>query len=559
MDLRAKCGLLAGIAALIISMTGGATLALADETSTGDKLRILYSNRFTFNDDGIPLVTIELMSREPSVKLVAPGGVSVLPNGDGGSRVDGMREWTISVQGGKPARIDEWTIVSRFGPDDDAKVRRSMAHWKKLGYAPRSFEIGTLFGVSGSVFDSRRTLVGIAPVRAPRGKAKARSIARKHNVPTTVHPTMVRRPTGRIVARSGSTVIANPSVLWFRPTKSSATVTLKNVRVGHGGSSQRVRREDRRYFGSIYVTVGVDGKLVVANAVSADKLLAGIVPSEMFASAPPEALKAQAIAARTELMQKLGRRHLVHPFLLCSTQQCQVYSGAGREDPRTTRAVHQTRGMLLMRKKGGLVDARYSASCGGHSEHNENIWGNTTDSSLRGSYDATRSSPYARRFATVTDDNLKGFLALPKTAAWCGKTRFGRASYRWEKRISSAELDRRVAAKYPSVGSVRSIQPLTRGVSGRIRRIKLVGSRGTALVIGDLRIRRTLGGLRSSLFTVRRDGAAGRAGSFVFRGAGFGHGVGMCQHGAIGMADHGKKHPEILQHYYRRSAVRRVY
>jgi SpoIID/LytB domain protein len=547
-------------ALLLLTLTAGAELALADgETSSGDKLRILYSNRFTFTDDGLPLVTIELMSGEPSVDLSAAHGVSVLPDGEGGPSFAGKRDWRVSVEGGAPALIDEWTIVGRFGPDDDAAVTKTLDRWKRRGYKPKRFEIGTLFGVEGAVFDSRRTLVGVAPVRAPRGAARARAIARKHNVATSVHPNMIRRPKGTVVARSGSLVVRNSSVLWFAPTKRTATVTLKNVRVGHGGSSQRTRREDRRYFGSIYVTVGIDGKLVAVNAVAADRLLAGIVPSEMFASAPPEALMAQAIAARTELLQKLGRRHLVHPFLLCSTQQCQVYSGAGREDARTTRAVQKTRGMVLMRSKGGLVDARYSASCGGHSEHNENIWGNTRDSSLRGRFDAVRSTKYARAFTRVTDDNLGAFLALPKTAAWCGQTRFGKRSYRWNKRVAAAEIDRRVAAKYPKVGSVRSITPMTRGVSGRIRRIKIAGSAGTKVVVGDLHIRRLLGGLRSSLFTVSRVGSGASPTAFEFRGAGFGHGVGMCQHGAIGMASHGKKHREILRHYYKNSDVRRLY
>ncbi len=549
-------------ALLLLTVASGGGDVMADgETSSGDKLQILYSNRFTFTDDGLPLITIELMSGEPSVELSAAGGISVLPGGDGGASVDGRRNWRVSIEHAKPAVITEWTVVGRFGPDDDAGVTRALQRWKQLGYKPRRFEIGTLFGVEGSVFDSRRTLVGVAPVRAPRGAARARSIARKHNVATSIHPTMRKRPRGTIVARSGNMVIRNSSVLWFAPARRASTVTLKNVRVGHGGSSQATRREDRRYFGSIYVTIGTDGKLVAVNAVSADKLLAGIVPSEMFASAPPEALMAQAIAARTELLQKLGRRHLVQPFLLCSSQQCQVYSGAGREDPRTTRAVQKTRGMVLMRRTGGLVDARYSASCGGHAEHNENIWGGAADSSLRGRFDAPRAgNKYARAFSTgVSADNLGRFLALPKEAAWCGKTRFGKRSYRWNKRVTVARLNRNIAARYPSVGSLRAIQPMTRGVSGRIRRLRLTGSRGAKVVVGDLHIRRLLGGLRSSLFSVTREGSAAAPTAFSFRGAGFGHGVGMCQHGAIGMADHGKKHRAILLHYYRNSRVQRLY
>ena len=94
---------------------------------------------------------------------------------------------------------------------------------------------------------------------------------------------------------------------------------------------------------------------------------------KIFPQAHHQALAAQAIAARTELLQKIGKRHLSDPYLLCSHQHCQVYSGAGREHPRTTHAVEQTKGQVLVRKNGELVDARYSASCGGHSENNDFI------------------------------------------------------------------------------------------------------------------------------------------------------------------------------------------
>ena len=122
-----------------------------------------------------------------------------------------------------------------------------------------------------------------------------------------------------------------------------------------------------------------------------DKLLAGLVPAEMSASSPPEALKAQAVAARNELLAKIGTRHLTDPYRLCSTQHCQVYAGAGREDARATAAVTATRGELLVRDSGGgLVDAVYSASCGGHTEDNEHVWGGAPDASLRGTSTATR-------------------------------------------------------------------------------------------------------------------------------------------------------------------------
>ena len=339
-------------------------------------------------------------------------------------------------------------------------------------------------------------------------------------------------------------MIRNPSVLWFQPKRATEALTVDDVPTGTGGSQLETGHEDRRYWGSVYVTLDHDGSLVAANAVPEDKLLAGLVPAEMYPDAPPAALEAQAIAARTELLQKIGRRNLTDPFLLCSTQQCQVYAGAGKEDARTTRAVDHTRGMVLLRDGGGLVDIRYSASCGGHTEDNDAIWGGDPDPSLRGRADTPGGDA-----SRVSD--LDAFLAEDPKAAWCGHAK---GKFRWTETIAETELTARVAAEYPDVGRVQALAAKQRGVSGRILTLAITGDRGTVDVTGDVHIRRLLGGLKSTLFSISKDGD-----TFVFHGAGFGHGVGMCQAGAIGMAEAGKTHVEILKQYYRGTHLHRLY
>ncbi len=549
------------VAAGVLGLVASASTfsALADETSTGDKLRILYSNRFTFDDRGIPLITVELASGRQSVRLGARSGLAVLPDGDGGARIDGGGRWVVSLEGGKPAEIRDWTVVARLDAGDEAGAAQALRTWKQRGYTAQRFEVGTIFGVEGEVIDSRQLLIGISPQAHTRGAAEAHRIAAKYHIETSVHPEMVRRPQGTVIAKSGDVTVRNPSVLWFLPGKSDDTIAVNDIEAGRGGSQLETKLETRRYWGSVYVTVGTDGKLVVVNAVAADRLLAGLVPSEIFADAPEEALAAQAIAARTELLEKIGTRHLTDPYLLCSSQDCQVYSGAGHEHPRTTRAVERTRGMILLRDGGGLVDARYSASCGGHGESNDFIWGDPPDPSLRASVDAPPGSPLVRRFATITDKNIGEFLDQPAKAAWCGATRYGKGRYRWTKLVSTADLSRLIAAQYPEVGAVRALEPVERGSSGRIRVLRIVGANKTITVRGDLHIRRLLGGLRSTLFMVEVVGPSRAPTAFKIRGAGFGHGVGMCQTGAIGMAETGKKFASILLHYYPDSHVRRLY
>lgn len=547
-------------AALVLALAALAAPAAADETSTTDKLRILYSSRFTFTDDGLPLVTVQIVGGRKQITLSAPGGLTLVPDGEGGSAttVEGATTWTVRATGTAPAEIREWTVIERLGPDDPTGVAAATATWKSRGFDPRAFELGTLFAVDGEVIDTRETLVAIDPVAAGKGAARAAAIAAKHGVMTSVHAELVRRPRGTIVASAGGTTVTNPSVLWLKPARAGETITVADVPTNAGGSQLETGVEDRRYWGAVYVTLGSDGLLTAVNAVPEDKLLAGLVPAEIFPDAPEAALEAQAIAARTELLQKLGHRSLTEPYLLCSTQQCQVYAGAGKEHPRTTRAVERTRGVVLLRDGGGLVDARYSASAGGHTEDNEAIWGGTPDPSLRGAID-TADRTLAEAFAVIDDQNLEAFLAAPAAKFPSGATTWGAKHFRWTVEVDARALGKRLAAVYPELGAVRALEPVRRSRAGRVGALRIVGERATVVAEGDLNLRRLLGGLKSTLFTVAPRGPAGAPTAFVFRGAGFGHGVGMDQVGAIGLAAAGRDHAAILSHYYRGSHLHRLY
>lgn len=532
--------------------------ATADDTSASDKLRILYSSRFTFTPDGLPLVTVEIMNGQRELTLSAPGGLRVRPDGESGSSIEaagaGLR-WTVRAENTKPAQIEEWTVVETLGGDDPTGVADALARWTERGFAPRAFEVGTVFGVGGEVIDTREVRIGVDPVAAGAGEARAAARARRFGVPATVHAELVRRPSGTIVAQSGATVVRNPSVVWLQAMDAKDPITVHDVVVGGGGSQLTTSREDRRYWGSVYVTLDRTGQLVAVNAVAEDKLLAGLVPAEIFPDAPDAALDAQAIAARTELIGKLGKRSLVDPFMLCSTQACQVYAGAGHEHPRTTAAVRRTRGQVMLRDGGGLVDARYSASCGGHGEHNDHIWGGEPDPSLRGRADGPKA-----RTTPIDEAHLDKFLAESPKDSWCGKASMGgKGRFRWTENLTSAQVDERIAAAYPEIGHVTAMVAKTRGVSGRIGTLALRGTQGQVEVTGDLKIRRLLGGLKSTLFKIEPQGPAKDPTGFVLRGAGFGHGVGMCQTGAIGMAEAGKDRAAILGHYYRGSRVQTIY
>ncbi len=547
------------ITALLLLPILASTPALADQLSRADKLRSLYSNQFAFDARGVPVVTVAIADglREAIIESDEPP--RLLPDGEAGSEVRAGKRWQVTLKrGSRPARARYFAILARHHYGGLAPMREDLRRWQTRGLKPEIMEVGTVFGVKGKVFDSRAFLLVSGP---HRGRSRAVSVseaqAKKYGFsrPSAVAK-LERRPSGRFQAvaldtpASARATATIKDVLWFAPAPG------KRIKVSYNRGGARVTKP---YWGEVYVAADRAGRMVLVNAVPADKLLAGLVPAEIFPSAPEAALKAQAVAARGQLLAKIGTRHLEDPHLLCSRVHCQVYAGAGQEHPRTTAAVEATRGQLLVRQNGGLVDTVYSAVCGGHTEHNDNVWPVPPDNNLRGHLDAPADdramAPYRRG---IRDKVLARWLARPP-ASWCAKSRYNKKKIRWTVRLSSARVDRLTAAL--GVGKVRSIEVLQRGISGRARAVKVSGTRGAKTVKGELTIRRQFGGLRSSMFIVQAEAGPGGGppAAFVFTGGGWGHGVGMCQTGSTGMGAAGKTHQQILQHYYPGSQLKKLY
>jgi peptidoglycan hydrolase-like amidase len=338
-----------------------------------------------------------------------------------------------------------------------------------------------------------------------------------------------------------------------------------------GGQAQGPKA--RAYRGQIYIAVDPQGELAVVNVLGVEEVLRGVVPSELFASAPLAALKAQAVASRNTLLAKLSKRHHIDPFHLCSETHCQVYTGTARQHPRADLAVASTRGQALFWGEH-LVDAAYSANCGGHTEDAEVVWGTSTTHGLRGHPDlapalfaSTDVTPDARRAASPTGGPKTASVA-PASAlfspmdigrwvygqpdAYCARSSFAQPEkFRWRKRLDQSTLNALVERRFPSIGPVLDLRVLGRGPGGRARSLLVVGRGGSREVRRELPIRRLFGGLNSGAFVMeKRHDAGGRLSAVTFVGAGWGHGVGMCQVGAIGRAEEGLAYTEILSHYF---------
>lgn len=293
------------------------------------------------------------------------------------------------------------------------------------------------------------------------------------------------------------------------------------------------------------------GSLQVVNRLTLEEYLRGVVPNEMPAWFPPQALRAMAVVARSFTLAHLGR-HRAQGFDLCSSVHCHVYQGLASEDPRVEEAIDQTRGLILT-DQGQPLAATYHAVCGGVGEAPEAVWpGGSPVRCLPGGPD---TQEVLTEFDSLSDETtLRRFLDSPP-AAWCQSA--GR--FRWEETWTLEELGAKVSEalprllgpQAPDLGRLRALRVLARTTHGRVATLLLEGERASAQVHGDS-VRWLLsggkigaGGLQSSLFYL--DPSEGRV---RFRGGGWGHGVGLCQEGAAGRARAGQGYREILKHYY---------
>ncbi|PYR83762.1 MAG: amidase [Acidobacteria bacterium] len=370
----------------------------------------------------------------------------------------------------------------------------------------------------------------------------------------------------------------------------SCSFALEDVTIGIGFHWER---KERQVFRGALRIIKRDAGLTVVNDVPLEEYVTSVISSEMSASCPIELLKAHAVISRSwllfpkeqpspgapaerepvrakpqeraagpeqgshahEILRWYGRE--AHPdFDVCADDHCQRYQGITKAfSSAAADAVTATTGEFL-RYNGMICDARFSKCCGGITERYSTAWEDQEIRYLESVYDGPaqtrahipetwiRSDPPAH--CNTRDSDLLSRI-LP------GFDRETRDFYRWRVEYSPDELADLVKSRVGvDLGPIRDIEALARGPSGRIYRLKLSGERDYLFIGKELEIRRALSRthLYSSAFVVDKE-----SGHLVLRGAGWGHGVGLCQIGAAVMANEGRTYKEILQHYYRGTTV----
>ncbi len=530
-------------------------LGQGDPLGHTDRTASLYRDVLRLGADGEPLVPLSVLGNLERIEIAAPGGLRILGTGDGQveMRVQGPAE--VQAQDAKPAILQHYVVLAQ-APDWDFDVlRQKRTLWKERGLAIKTVTSGATYSLKGRSFDTRQTLLCLDAIFADHAAAEstAQGLEAQFGEDLQTHAMVGQPPSATLVVKSGSGEVRASDVLWFESAGKG------NLHVIGTRKGQRIERE---LPGRVYVVPSNDHGLEVVSEAALEQILEGVVASEIFHSAPEATLRAQAVAARTDMLAKVGTRHATDPFAICSEVHCQAYTGAGKVSARIAQAVQDTRGLVMVNVDGRLIDAYYHAVSGGHTENNELVWPGRPQDALRGVADLVPGGKDLLA-AGATDEAVAALLA-GKDESWAAASGLNGEACRWRTEKSAADI-RESAQLAKSVQAMRVTQ---RGVSGRAIEIELTLVDGKKKKLsGELHIRKALGGsagpkgLRSSLFLVKPGplGADGAPQSWIFTGAGFGHGVGMDQTGAFGRAKAGQDFRQILQAYYQAVKIEKVY
>ena len=417
------------------------------------------------------------------------------------------------------------------------------------------------------------------------------------------HGEYVHTETGHFLTGEQRVIYVNGNIVYngklytemfFEPASPSAFFELKAVTIGVNFHWQR--QEDLHFKGGLSLTAVGEGILFV-NQIDIEEYLTSVISSEMSATASKEFLKAHAVISRSWLLAQIEKRFnrtagekQQHSFLrdnqqlirwydredhayfdVCADDHCQRYQGITRAStPIVQEVIHETRGEILT-DGTEICDARFSKCCGGITEKFENCWEPVPHSYLTALRDSRENS---FPDLTIEDKAVDWIRTAPD--AFCHTTDKNVLSqvlnnydqetsdfYRWQVVYTQKELAGLIHRKCGiDFGQITDLIPLERGSSGRIVKLKIIGTHYTFIIGKELEIRRTLSEthLYSSAFVVGKEyDESDIPERFIIKGAGWGHGVGLCQIGAAVMGTEGYGYRDILAHYFPGTIVEKRY
>ena len=350
------------------------------------------------------------------------------------------------------------------------------------------------------------------------------------------------------------------------PQDDKTTITIKDVKLGRGYDWCFSLKE--RLHNSVFFRTDNTGNMICVAELGLEEYLRGVLPLEMRCDSPAEALKAQAVLSRGFAISRLGVAHTREMYDLCIDTHCQLFGGAGVYDSRCDTAVRETAGQVLY-SGSKLCDSLFSPVCGGFTNDGSMKRLYPYNNSLTGAIDTEQRS--AENPDLQIEQELADWVSTkPDVLCSHGSQKGLRVqqghnhhSFRWSITVNRKDIETHLSDELGvDIGTLYDIIPVKRHTSGHIYEIEIVGSRKNIRIFGNENIRKAFSeaGLYSTCFSVEREtGPGGHAAFFVFTGAGEGEGIGMCQSGAVAMAQQGKEFRDILKHYFGTDTIKRLY
>ena len=353
----------------------------------------------------------------------------------------------------------------------------------------------------------------------------------------------------------------------------SDNIHINNVTAGRGFHWQK--SISIKVLGELHISCH-KSYLFVINTLYLEDYLMCVATSEMSGNCPAALLESQTIAARSWILAAAEKKHKDLNVDACNDDCCQRYQGIANLNPESIKATKNTKGVILAHDNK-VCDTRYSKSCGGITENNENVWNTVSKAYLRSIIDS--KIPTYSNFNSQEDfkkwienDNASycspKFIPEDELVNFLGNVDKESHYFRWTVTYKNKELTKIINSKInKNFEQINNLIPIKRGSSGRILKLEIKGVIKNNLdfsifINSEYEIRRILHPefLYSSAFIVETNFSYdNNVNQFTLKGAGWGHGVGLCQIGALGMALNGKKTKEILRHYYQSSKMENIY
>ena len=450
-------------------------------------------------------------------------------------------EFLLEIENSKPAEYDWYEKIDTFYDVSKMEGMHDKYHYKnsKIRIVRVGMEIGE--------FDNFEYWV----------------LRRSQNMDNKIYPSgdfqykklIKKESTGTIISNTGISLVKS---IKFTPENEDCSFMVKDVPIGidfHWEYS-----EELEYEGELEVFIDNKGLLTAVNIIELEQYLISVNSSEMRSDNNIEMLKAQTVAARGTVLATIGKHHFSDGYDLCADDHCQCFQGVKRVTDTSKKVTSETKSEVLM-FDNKFCDTRYSKICGGITERYSTCWEDMDFPYLPALSDNKEKDILTDKMSEI---EAVEFISNKDYECYCNtyqyrlpeSLEFSKDLFRWEKQITTNEIKENLNNKFQKeIGNILNIVPVERGYSGRIKALEIIGTEDRTIISKELNIRRLLSSshLPSSAFIIDKN-----EDTFILRGAGWGHGVGLCQIGAQIMGEQGYNYKDILKHYYKGSVLKKL-